>query len=95
MKYFLATYEIIDGEHEHNGAVIFEAETAEQAYKMAGSEEHDPNTEYTDEEYAEGKFKYFDFGGDGTTASTCERVTEVTEAEAAFLQQVGVAYYFN
>jgi hypothetical protein len=26
MKYFLATYEILDGEHEHRGAVIFEAE---------------------------------------------------------------------
>ena len=35
MRYFLATYEILDGEHEHNGALILEAETAEEAYKMA------------------------------------------------------------
>ena len=26
MKYFLAKYELLDGEHEHNGAIIFEAE---------------------------------------------------------------------
>jgi len=34
MKYFLATYEILDGEHEYGGAVIFAVETAEAAYKL-------------------------------------------------------------
>jgi hypothetical protein len=42
MKYFLATYEILDGEHEYRGAGIFEAKTAEDAYKMAEMEEYTP-----------------------------------------------------
>ena len=92
MKYFLATYEIIDGEHEHKGAVIFEAETAEQAYKMADAEEHFSDTEYTDEEVENGKFKYFDFGGDGTTAARNRGCQEITEEQMKFLESVGLAY---
>ena len=92
MKYFLATYEILDGEHEHRGAVIFEAETAEQAYKMADAEEHDTETMYTDEELAERKLKYFDFGADGTTAASNTSCQEITEEQMRFLEQVGLAY---
>ena len=92
MKYFLATYEIIDGENEHKGAVIFQAETAAEANKMADAEEHDPETEYTNEEQAEGKFKYFDFGGDGTTAARNRGCQEITEEQMRFLEQVGLAY---
>ncbi len=84
MKYFLATYEILDGEHEHKGAVIFEAETAEEAYKMADAEEYDPETD-------NGKF-YFSYGGDGMTACKFRSCREITEEQMRFLEQVGLAY---
>ena len=45
MKYFLARYEILDGEHEHTGAVIFEAERAKEADKLAAAEEFEPETD--------------------------------------------------
>ncbi len=92
MKYFLATYEILDGEHEHRGAVIFEAETAEEAYKMADAEEHSPDTVYTDNEWDEQQFKYFDFGGDGTTAAKNRGCREITKEQVQFLEEVGLAY---
>lgn len=56
MKYFLATYEILDGEHEHHGAFVIEARTFEEAVKIAESQE--PDTETEEEEH-----KYFDYGG--------------------------------
>jgi hypothetical protein len=84
MKYFLATYELLDGEHEHKGAVIFEAETAEEAYKMADEEEFDPDTDNA-------KF-YFSFAGDGETACRNRGCQEITEEQMQFLEQVGLAY---
>ncbi len=84
MKYFLAQYEILDGEHEHRGAVIFEAETAEDAYIMADAEEYDPETDNA-------KF-YFSYGGDGMTACKNSRCSEITEEQMHFLEQVGLAY---
>ena len=84
MKYFLATYEILDGEHEHKGAVIFEAETAKEAYKMAEAEEHDPETD--DEKF------YFSYGGDGMTACRNRGCQEITEEQMKFLETVGLAY---
>ncbi len=84
MKYFLATYEILDGEHEHKGAVIFEAETPEAAYKMADAEEYDPDTD--DAHY------YFSFGGDGMTACRNRGCQEITEEQMKFLERVGLAY---
>ena len=84
MKYFLATYELRDGEHEHKGAVIFEAQTAEEAYKLADAEEYDPDTDNA-------KF-YFSFGGDGLTACECKSCQEITEEQMLFLERVGVAY---
>ena len=41
MKYFLAIYDLIDivYDHTHTGAVIFKAETVEEACKMAVAEE--------------------------------------------------------
>lgn len=84
MKYFLATYEILDGEHEHKGAVIFEAETVEQAHTLADAEEYDPDTDNE-------KF-YFSFGGDGMTACTNSGCQEITEEQVQFLERVGLAY---
>ena len=84
MKYFLATYEILDGEHEHKGAVIFEVETAEQAYKMADAEEYKPDTDNA-------KF-YFSFCGDGMTACSNRGCQEITEEQVQFSERVGLAY---
>ena len=84
MKYFLATYEIIDGMHGHKGAVIIEARTIEEAENIAESQEHDVDT-------SEEEHKYFDYG-DGTTASKNEIVTEITNEEMEFLRRVGLAY---
>lgn len=91
MKYFLATYEITDGDHEHKGAVIFEAETVEEAWKMAKAEEHYSNTEYTDEEVEQGKLKYFDFG-DGETAARNRGCREIMLEQVEFLEREGLAY---
>lgn len=84
MKYFLATYELLDGEHEHNGAVIFEAETPEEAHKLAAAEEFAPETDAP-------KF-YFSFAGDGLTACKNRRCQEISTPEMEFLERVGLAY---
>jgi hypothetical protein len=84
MKYFLATYELLDGEHEHNGAVIFEAETAEQAYKMADAEAFEPETDT-------GR-QYFSFGGDGMTACKNRGCHEISKEQMQFLEYIGLAY---
>jgi hypothetical protein len=84
MKYFLATYEILDGEHEHTGAVIFAAATADEAYTMADAEEYTPETDAS-------KF-HFSFGGDGLTACKSRGITEISTEEMQFLERVGLAY---
>jgi hypothetical protein len=84
MKYFLAMYEILDGEHEHTGAVILEAETADEAYKLADAEEFAPDTDSP-------RF-YFSFGGDGLTACKNTGCIEISTEEMAFLERVGLAY---
>ena len=84
MKYFLATYEILDGEHEHKGAVIFEAETFDSACKLAEAEEFDPATD-------DARF-YFSFGGDGMTACRNRGCTEISQEQMEFLESVGLAY---
>jgi hypothetical protein len=83
MKYFLATYEILDGEHEHTGAVIFEAKTAEEAYKLADAEEYNPETDNTT--------FYFSFGGDGMTACKNSGCQEISQEQMEFLEKVGLA----
>lgn len=84
MKYFLATYEIIDGVHEHTGAVILEAQIDDQAYKLADAEEFMPETD--------NEKLYFSFGGDGMVACKSEGCTEITKEQMEFLERVGLAY---
>lgn len=84
MKYFLATYEIFDGEHEHKGAVIFEAETFDIACKLAEAEEFDPDTD--------NERLYFSFGGDGLTACKNTGCLEITQEQMKFLEKTGLAY---
>jgi hypothetical protein len=83
MKYFLATYEIIDGEHEHKGALIIEAETPEKAWKIADSEEFDPTTDNGS--------AYFSFCGDGLIGCRNNGCTEITAGQMRFLERVGLA----
>ena len=93
MKYFLAGYEIRDGEHEYSGFFIIEAENHQEATKIALQNEHDTNN-YTNgwsEENKEKEAAYFDFQ-DGETAASNKSLTEITEEEMRFLQRVGVAY---
>jgi hypothetical protein len=84
MKYFLALYEILDGEHEHQGAVIFAAETAAEADRLAEAEEYEPETDAATH--------YFSFAGDGLTACKNMGCTEISQEEMAFLERVGLAY---
>ena len=84
MKYFLATYDILDGEHEHTGAVIFAAETAAEADRLADAEEYEPE--------ADAATQYFSFGGDGMTACKSRGCQEISTEEMAFLERTGLAY---
>jgi hypothetical protein len=84
MKYFLARYEILDGEHEHKGAVIFETDSVEEAYRLAEAEEYEPETDAVTH--------YFSFGGDGMTACKYRSCREISREEMAFLERVGLAY---
>ncbi len=84
MKYFLATYTILDGEHEHRGAVIIEAKTEASACKRAEAEEFDPET---DNEKC-----YFSYGGDGMIGCKNTGCQEISEEQMHFLEQVGLAY---
>ena len=84
MKYFLATYEILDGEHEHRGALILQAESHEEAYQLAEAEEYDPDTD-------DPKF-HFSFAGDGMTGCKNTGCQEISTAEMEFLERVGLAY---
>ena len=84
MKYFLATYEILDGEHEHKKAVIFEAQTYSLACKLAEAEEFDPDLD--NERF------HFSFSGDGMTACRNISCQEISRGQVEFLEQTGLAY---
>jgi len=84
MKYFLATYKILDGEHEHKGALILEAETGEEAFKMADAQEYDPDTDDAR--------LYFSFCGDGLSACKNNGCYEITKEQMEFLERIGLAH---
>ena len=84
MRYFLSTYEILDGEHEHKGAVIFETDSAEEADRLADAEEYKPETDTG--------AHYFSFAGDGLTACKHRGCREISKEEMEFLERVGLAY---
>jgi hypothetical protein len=84
MKYFLASFEILDGEHEHRGVVIIEAKTEALACKRAEAEEFDPETDNE-------KF-YFSYGGDGMIGCRNAGCQEISKEQMQFLEEVGLAY---
>jgi hypothetical protein len=64
--------------------VIFEVETAEEAYKLAETEEFEPETDAPS--------FYFRFAGDGLTGCKNRGCTEISSSEMQFLERVGLAY---
>ena len=87
MKYFLAHFEIQDGDHEHNGWVILTAKTLEEAEEIATSEEHTTESEANKET---GERTYFDYG-DGQTIATLESVQPITKQQANDLKLWGIS----
>ena len=88
MKYFLAQYEIRDGEHEHIDYGMFKATSFKQAEKLAEAQAFDNlDVDETDNHY----FAY----GDGLTACKWKGLAEITKQEANTLNKLGVVYFIN
>jgi hypothetical protein len=85
MKYFLATYDVQDGEHVHTKYGIVAAENEQAATIYAKSQEHDMEAKEVG-----AKRTYWDYG-DGMTASQLWSVTAITKEEADLLQRLEVA----
>ena len=86
MKYFLATFTITDGEHEHLDQCVIKAKKRDDAFKIAMKEGHDPEGEKTE--------SYFSHG-DGLTICNFDGIEEITDTEAEMLNRLGVAHYLN
>ena len=89
MKFYLARFEMLDGEHEHVKHFIVKAENKEEAERIAKTQEHEPIIRNPDEDVT-----YWDYG-DGTTAVQFEYSTEISEAETQRLEALGVVHLFN
>jgi len=89
MKTFLARFDITDGEHEHTAYGLIKAVNLEDAQEYAESQEHD--AEFCRDEEV---ITFFDYG-DGTTASRCEKVVELTQNQVDVIGELGLAYYMN
>jgi hypothetical protein len=88
-KTFLARFTIMDSEHEHAAYGLIKANTLEEATRYAESQEHE-----ADFRVGNKKLTYFDYG-DGTTASSCDDVVELTEEQLNVIGELGLAYYMN
>jgi len=89
MKTYLTRFTIIDGEHEHTSYGLIKAKTLEEATKYAESQEHEADFGMDNK-----KLTYFDYG-DGTTASRCDDVVELTQEQVDVIGELGLAYYMN
>lgn len=80
---YLATYTVIDGEHQHNGHLLIIASSEEEAWSFAHSLTHDFGRwdNETDDQHP---WSY----GDGTTASKLSVVREVSEEQFTFAKEV-------
>jgi len=88
MQYFLATYTLSDGAHEHSNHLVIRAESDADARRIANSQQHDADFPAGEE------LTYWDYG-DGTTASCLDSVEPITTNEAKILHKLGVASLFN
>lgn len=85
--FYLAHYKIQDGEHEHRGEIVFEAQDEADAWKQAESQHHD--SDWWDNSEKE-ELPWWDFG-DGMTMAVAERVERITDQEAEICNRLGVA----
>jgi len=81
-KHYLATYTIIDGQHEHTDHLLIVAGSKGQAWSFADSLTHDCS--WDDEGSEEHPLSY----GDGTTASKLRVVRGVSKEQFIFLERV-------
>jgi len=89
MKTYLARFIILDGIHEHTAYGLIKAESLEDAKEYAESQEH--VAEFCRDEVVATFFDY----GDGSTASRCERVIELTQKQIDVIKELNLAYYMN
>jgi hypothetical protein len=88
-KYYLATYIVIDGNHEHSGHLLIIAFNEEEARSFAGSLTHD---------YDSGDgcdYKHPWSYGDGTTASKLSVVREVSAEQFNFVKEAMASLVYD
>jgi len=81
-KHYLATYTVIDGQHEHSGHLLIIARSEEEAWSFANSLTHD--CDWGDGCDIKHPWSY----GDGTTASKLSVVREVSPEQFNFVKEV-------
>jgi len=82
-KHYLATYTVIDGEHEHCGHLLVIASSEKEAWSFADSLTHDFGR-WDDEIDDQHPWSY----GDGGTASKLRVVREVGKGQFTFAKDV-------
>ena len=83
LEHYLATYAVIDGEHEHNEHLLIIASSEEKAQSFAYLLAHDFGL-WHDETDDQHPWSY----GDGATASKLRVVRPVSEEQFAFAKDV-------
>jgi len=89
MNYYLLTFCIFDGGHEHYTYITTQAENEEAATKKALTQEHE-------DEMPEGEdpeLTMFDYG-DGETICKFKYAKEITKAQMEALDDTGVANFY-
>ena len=88
-KYYLATYIVIDGNHEHSGHLLIIAFNEEEARSFADSLTHDYDSgDGCDYEHP---WSY----GDGTTASKLSVVHEVSAEQFNFVKEAMASLVYD
>ena len=88
-KYYLATYIVIDGKHEHSDHLLIIARGEEEARSYADSLTHDYDSgNGCDYEHP---FSY----GDGTTASKLSVVREVSAEQFNFVKEAMASLVYD
>jgi hypothetical protein len=88
-KYYLATYIVIDGGHEHSGHLLIIALSEEEARSFADSLTHDyDSSNGCDYEHP---WSY----GDGTTASKLSIVREVSAEQFTFVKEAMASLVYD
>lgn len=83
LRHYIATYTVIDGEHEHSGHLLIVASSEEEAWSCAHSLTHD-FAFWDDKSDDLHPWSY----GDGSTASKLSGVREVSEEQFTVFREV-------